>query len=622
MANLRVSELDFDDIKVNLKNFLSNYRDSNGDLVFTDYDFEGSGLSVLLDLLAYNTHYNAYLSNMLINEMFLDSAVKRESAVSIAKHLGYTPRSVRSARATINFTVNNVVGNPSTITLDRYTPFTTTINNSSFTFVNLESITISKDAGAYNFTNVEITEGIPLEFVFRVNVPGPTEKYEIPNLNLDVSTMIVTVQKSNTDLTTTTYNLADDALGIDGNSTIYFLEENPTGSFSLVFGDGILGKKLTAGNLIKVQYLISNGSSCNVSNLITQRFSTSTTISGGSIGSIITVNNSNYGSEKETITEIKFNAPKFNSSQNRAVNSSDYKVLIDSFYPALIDSVAVWGGEENIPKKYGKVMIALSPATGFVITETVKNNIATFLKQKRILSISPEFVEPEYFYINLSTNVKYNSKTLSTTSDQLKISIQNTIESYFNSNLKQFDQDFVFSKLSKLIDETDPSILGNLITLKVQKRIEPTINVTKILTNNDAIKFYIGVLPGSLESTRFAVDMDGSTYPVVLKDYPIEALPNYSGTGIIKLINPVNNSIVDASYGTIDYATGIISIPSFKVAGLYEDSTDIRIMIKPQDSFLDVTVNRNQILLLDDSTSNSLTNTNPGLAINTYGINS
>ena len=622
MANLRVSELDFDDIKVNLKNFLSNYRDSNGDLVFTDYDFEGSGLSVLLDLLAYNTHYNAYLSNMLINEMFLDSAVKRESAVSIAKHLGYTPRSVRSARATINFTVNNVVGNPSTITLDRYTPFTTTINNSSFTFVNLESITISKDAGAYNFTNVEITEGIPLEFVFRVNVPGPTEKYEIPNLNLDVSTMIVTVQKSNTDLTTITYNLADDALGIDGNSTIYFLEENPTGSFSLVFGDGILGKKLTAGNLIKVQYLISNGSSCNVSNLITQRFSTSTTISGGSIGSIITVNNSNYGSEKETITEIKFNAPKFNSSQNRAVNSSDYKVLIDSFYPALIDSVAVWGGEENIPKKYGKVMIALSPATGFVITETVKNNIATFLKQKRILSISPEFVEPEYFYINLSTNVKYNSKTLSTTSDQLKISIQNTIESYFNSNLKQFDQDFVFSKLSKLIDETDPSILGNLITLKVQKRIEPTINVTKILTNNDAIKFYIGVLPGSLESTRFAVDMDGSTYPVVLKDYPIEALPNYSGTGIIKLINPVNNSIVDASYGTIDYATGIISIPSFKVAGLYEDSTDIRIMIKPQDSFLDVTVNRNQILLLDDSTSNSLTNTNPGLAINTYGINS
>jgi len=622
MANLRVSELDFDDIKVNLKNFLSNYRDSNGDLVFTDYDFEGSGLSVLLDLLAYNTHYNAYLSNMLINEMFLDSAVKRESAVSIAKHLGYTPRSVRSARATINFTVNNVVGNPSTITLDRYTPFTTTINNSSFTFVNLESITVSKDAGAYNFTNVEITEGIPLEFVFRVNVPGPTEKYEIPNLNLDVSTMIVTVQKSNTDLTTTTYNLADDALGIDGNSTIYFLEENPTGSFSLVFGDGILGKKLTAGNLIKVQYLISNGSSCNVSNLITQRFSTSTTISGGSIGSIITVNNSNYGSEKETITEIKFNAPKFNSSQNRAVNSSDYKVLIDSFYPALIDSVAVWGGEENIPKKYGKVMIALSPATGFVITETVKNNIATFLKQKRILSISPEFVEPEYFYINLSTNVKYNSKTLSTTSDQLKISIQNTIESYFNSNLKQFDQDFVFSKLSKLIDETDPSILGNLITLKVQKRIEPTINVTKILTNNDAIKFYIGVLPGSLESTRFAVDMDGSTYPVVLKDYPIEALPNYSGTGIIKLINPVNNSIVDASYGTIDYATGIISIPSFKVAGLYEDSTDIRIMIKPQDSFLDVTVNRNQILLLDDSTSNSLTNTNPGLAINTYGINS
>jgi len=620
MANLKVSELDFDDIKQNLKTFISQYRDSNGDLVFTDYDLDGSGLSVLLDLLAYNTHYNAYLSNMLINEMFIDSAVKRSSAVSIAKHLGYTSRSVRGSRAKISFSVTSPVGTPTSLTLDRYTSFTTTINNVSRTFVNLEAKTIQRVNGQYNFTDVEIIEGVPLEFVFRVNNPGPAEKYEIPNLDVDTSTLLVTVQNSNTDVTIDTYTEADEALGIDGTSKVYFLEENPGGYYQLVFGDGILGKKLISGNLIKVQYLISRGTSTNVSGKISQIFSSSSLIGGGAITGITVTQNSSYGADKETITEIKFNAPKFRSAHNRAVNFNDYKVLIDSYNPGLIDSVAVWGGEDNIPKRYGRVMIALSPASGFVITSKVQDEITNFLKTKKVLAIAPEYVDPDYFYVNLDISVKYNYKILTMTVDELKSQVIDTVETYFNTDLKKFDKDFLYSKLSKLIDNTNQAILGNLIGLKVQKRLSPVLNASNLLTGNDSVKFYIGIMPGSLESTRFAYNDTNTIYPVVLRDIPNDTTPNYTGTGIVRLIDPTTETVVNSNYGTINYGTGEIVIPDLKVYGYYDDSSDLRIMIKPQNEYLDVTVNFNQIILLDDSTSNSANNTKAGLSVNMVAV--
>jgi len=621
MANLRVSELDFDDIKQNLKAFLSSYRDSNGDLVFSDYDFEGSGLSVLLDLLSYNTHYNAYLSNMLINEMFLDSAVKRSSAVSIAKHLGYTSRSVRGSRAKISFNVTSPTGSPTSLTLDRYTAFTTLIDGTLRTFVNLEAKTIQRVNGSYTFNNVDIVEGVPLEFVFRVRNPGPGEKYEIPNPDVDTSTMLVTVQSSNTDITTETFTLADDALGIDETSKVYFLEENPTGLYQIVFGDNILGKKLSSGNLIRVQYLISSGTITNVSGLISQSFSSSSLIGGGSISGITVIQNSSYGSEKETITEIKFNAPKFRSSQNRAVNSNDYKVLIDSYNPGLIDSVAVWGGEDNIPKKYGKVMVALSPASGLTITTEIQDEITNFLKSKRILSVNPEYVDPEYFYINLNTSVKYDYKTLTISSDDLKTQVIETIQDYFNTDLKKFDKDFIYSKLSKLIDNTNQSILGNLMTLKVQKRIKPTLNTDNILTGTNSIKFYIGVMPGSLNSTRFAFVADTNINPVVMQDLPNDYTPNYSGFGVVRLIDPTTEAVVNSNFGTINYGTGEITIPKLNVYGYYGNGSDIKIMIKPQNDFLDVTVNFNQIILLDNSDFDIETGTESGLTVNTIAVN-
>ena len=322
MANLRIAELDFDTIKSNLKDFLKNYTAEDGAPYFTDFDFEGSGLSILLDVLSYNTHYNAYLASMVINDMFLDSAVKRASAVSIAKHLGYTPISVRGARAKISFEVISPTNSPTFLTLEKFTPFTTTIDEVSLTFVNLNAVTIQPNVGNYNFTDVEIVEGTPLEYTFSVDVPGPAEKYVIPNNNLDTSTLQVIVQNSFADTTQTVYTLAEDTIGISSTDTVYFIEETPTGFFQIYFGDGVIGKKLDRNNLVIASYLISNGTIGNVSGNITQQFTCGARVGGGTVdGTITATTNSRGGLSKETIDSIKFRAPKYLASQNRAVSA-------------------------------------------------------------------------------------------------------------------------------------------------------------------------------------------------------------------------------------------------------------------------------------------------------------
>ncbi|NBO99975.1 MAG: hypothetical protein EBU90_07570, partial [Proteobacteria bacterium] len=410
MPNLRIAELDFDDIKQNLKNFLSTYRDSNNQLIFQDYDFEGSGLSVLIDLLSYNTHYNAYFANMLANEAFLDSAVKRDSAVSLAKHLGYTPLSNRSAKSLISFNVTSPTGSPQTLTLPRYTVFNSDVNGNTFSFVNIEPATIEPVSGVYRFANVEITEGAPLEYTYRVFTPGPDEKYEIPNDNIDTTTMYVTVQNSVTDTTTTVYSLVDDLADINSLANVYYLEENYTGRYQIYFGDGVLGRKLFPGNLVRIEYLVSRGSEGNIANVIAQTFTSSQSVGGGVISGITTVRNSTGGGLKDTISDVKFKAPKFLASYNRAVTSSDYKSVIEANYP-FIESVSAWGGDENVPPIYGKVFIALKPYSGYVLSSDIKEKIKRdVLSNKKVMSIIPEIIDPEYIYVSVETNVKYNTK--------------------------------------------------------------------------------------------------------------------------------------------------------------------------------------------------------------------
>lgn len=608
MANYKITELDFDDIKENLKEFLLNYRDADNNLVFADYDFEASSISILLDILAYNTHYNAYLSNMVANEMFLDSAVKRESAVSLAKQIGYNPLSFRSSKALLNFSIVPP-GNPATVTLPRYTPFTTNIDGIQYTFVNLDPVTITPEAGLYFFRNLEIVEGEPLNYTFRVDKSGPSEKYVIPNKNIDSTTIRVTVQNSFSDLNRITYTQAKDFTGINSTSQVFFLEENPSGFFEIYFGDNVLGKKLSPGNLVIVEYLISSGSVCNVSGGISQLFTLGSSIAGAELAApIIATQNSTGGDEPDTLEEIKFKAPRYRASLNRAVTAEDYKAVIEANYP-LVESVSVWGGEDNDPPVYGKVIISLKPYLGYAITSSLKDKIIKdILAERKMLTVIPEFVDPNYLHINLETTVRHNTKNSKFNSQQIQLLTKSAIENYFSLELQKFDRDFVYSKLSKAIDEVDTSIIGNISSIKLQKRITPILGASNGYLNNTSIKFANKLISGSIQSTTFFYRFQEEIRTVYFKDILTSA-----ETSTLSIYDAFSEILVLENLGTVNYNTGTIEIPIFSYEGYPENILDVRIYAKTDN--LDINATKDLILVIDDTLSNSAAKRLSGLTV-------
>lgn len=613
MANLRISELDFDTIKTNLKTYLQAQSE------FTDYDFEGSGLSVLLDILAYNTHYNAYLANMLANEMFLDSAIKRSSVVSLAKHLGYTPRSTRGSTATLDVTVNNPTGSPSTLTLDRYSSFTSSINGTSYNFLTTDPVTIQPVGGVYTFNDLRVKQGALLEFNYPVVAPGPDEKYVIPNSDVDTTTMLVTVQTSSIDTTTVTYTLCTDITGVDGEDSVYFLEENPLGNYQIYFGDDVIGKKLTAGNIVRIQYLVCVGTDSNVSGNISQSFFPSAPIGGSSDISVTTVSNSSGGAAKESISSIRFNAPRSNQARNRAVTKNDYSVLIKSQYPT-VESVAVWGGEENNPPAYGKVFISLKPFAGFTLDSTVKDTIKnTILKDRKTLTVSPEFVDPDYLFVNLVVNARYNKNQTIKSASQIGELIRAEITDYFSNNLQQFELPFYYSQLSNLLSSVDPSIVSVLIELKIQKRLNPVLNVSNSYIEDDSLQFSNKIHPGELESSRFFTLVNGTSTQVKLRDIPSSMPPDYNGTGVIGLFR-VDNNVKVTDIGTVNYATGVVTISGLTPLGYPANQYDISITAQVQEDSYDIIAAKNQIIVLDDSTRNDAAGKQSGITINVTTI--
>lgn len=605
MSDQRITELDFDAIKANLKEYLASKPE------FTDYNFEGSGLSQLLDVLAYNTHYDAYLANMLHNEAFLDSAIKRSSVVSKAKHLSYTPRSARSATATVDIVVNNPTGSPNFLTLDRYTQFNTNINGAAYTFVNPASITISPISGVYTFNAVELKEGKPYNLSFTVVNPGPDEKYELANDNIDTSTMYVSVQTSISNNTRTIFTRVDDITKVNSASNVYYLDENYRGKYEIYFGDGVLGKLLTAGNIVSVDYLITNADSANVSPTLNQSFTLSGTISGNSNVSITVLQNSTGGAQKEAINSIKFNAPRNYIAQSRAVTSEDYLSSIEANI-GNVESVAVWGGEDNDPPVYGKVFVSLKPFSGYVISNStkaaIKNNV---LKARNVVSITPEFVDPIYTWINIGVDVRYKYLQTTKSASQIAQLVNNVINNYFSTNLQKFNADFIFSKLSGLIDASDASIIGNTMIVKVQKRVEPLLNTPQSFN----LDFQTKLRPNELASTKFYVDVNGVNTPARITDFS-GMPPDYEGSGALRIINADNSAIITNNIGTINYATGIVDISNLVVAGFYDSQLDIRLTASIQEGASDINVTRNTILVVDDSTLDKLANREAGITIN------
>jgi len=610
MSNLRIAELDFDQIKNNLKTYL------NAQTEFTDYDFEGSGLSTLLDILAYNTHYNAYLANMVVNEMFLDSAVKRSSAVSIAKHIGYTPVSTRGAVANLDIVVTNPSNLPALLTMDRYTPFTSTVDGVSYTFLTTEAKTAQRVGSTYTFAGVDVTEGTLLSYSYVVSDITPAAKYVIPSEAVDTTTIKVSVQTSPTNTTTNTYTLSTDITGINGNSKIYYLEQNPQGKYQIYFGDGIIGKSLAAGNIVTIQYMVATGAAVNVSSTVSQSFTAGTTI-GGSSSIAITVNsNSTGGADVESITSIKFNAPRVNASKNRAVTAADYEALILSNY-AGAESVSVWGGEDNDPPYYGKVLISLKPYSGFTISDATKNTIKTnILKSKQGITIIPEFIDPTFFFVNITADIVYNSSITTLSSDQIKTQVNTAITEYFSVNLQKFNKEYIHSALTNSILAKNSAITSALVSLKLQRRIIPTLNTTNLFTGDTSIKYRNPLKPGSILSSYFYISVGGVSTLVKITDLPNDTPPSDSGSGVLRLVNVVNSSVVASNVGTVNYGTGVISITGITPTGIPAGVTDIRITGSIQEVNYNLTVSRSEILVQDDTTINKTGGLLAGTTVN------
>jgi hypothetical protein len=525
---LQISDLDFDTIKTNLKNFLKQQSE------FTDYDFEGSGLNILLDVLAYNTHYNAYYLNMVANEAFMDTAALRSSVVSHAKMLGYVPFSRRPSVANVNITVTVSSGEPvQYLTLpEGYGLQSNLIDNVSYLFNVLEPITVSRTGNQFIFENVPIYEGEIITTSFTYNKSSnPKSLFILPDENLYTGSLKVTVQPTVGNSSIETYTLATDVLDINSESNVYFLEEGKDQRWQIYFGDDVIGKAINDGAIVRVKYIVTNGLSADKAN----QFIPLTGIGGfGSVA--VNINSVASGSsERESIESIRYSAPLQFATQNRLVTYKDYESYIKKNYPS-IDSVSVWGSEEDLPPSYGKVIMSLKPKENYYISETEKQSIIdTVIKPKSIIAIQAEIRDPEYLYLLTNCYVKYDKRKTTDTVDQMKTKIRNAISIYRETNLNRFAGRFVLSKLQDLIDGTNPNaIIGSEVTVRAQKRFEPQLNELRTYTIDFNIPLHRGTLTNRLTSTEFdVIDFSGAVRTVTYE----ESAETYTGVESIQVIS-------------------------------------------------------------------------------------
>ena len=589
-SKLNISQLDFDQIKANLKRFLSQQN------TFNDYDFEGSGMSVLLDLLAYNTHYLSYNANILANEMFIDTADLRNSIVSLAKALGYTPNSPRSPVADLNIVVNNATG--STLTMPVGTKFSTTVDGQTYNFVTITSNTISPINNIYTFSNVKIYEGTYVTFQYTANTADLDQKFLIQSANADTTTLSVSVQNSASDTTTNTFTKATSITELDSNSKVYFLQEDEDGKFEVYFGDGVIGKKLEDGNIVILKYVVTNKTAANGATT----FTLNGNIGGFSDTTITTNSNAANGSEAETNASVKFNAPKSYSAQDRAVTVEDYKVKVQEIY-ANAKSVSAWGGEDNETPFYGRVYISIKAKSGSNLTETTKTDIVNQLKKFSIASVTPVILDPETTDILLTSNIKYNEQATTKGTETIKTDITNALTNYNDNTLNQFDGVFRYSKVIELIDDADSSILSNITTVKIRKSFTPTLSTATNYTvsfNNALYNPHSGhnsSAGGILSSTGFKVSGDATNVYFFDDD----------GQGNIRryyLANQVR-TYVDNTAGTINYSAGTLSINSVNITSVESirgsASSVIECTVTPSSN--DVVPVRNQIVNIDVTNS-------------------
>ena len=466
-TSLRIAELDFDSIKTNLKNYLRSQSE------FQDFDFEGSGMSVLIDLLAYNTHYMGYYLNMVGNESFMDTAQLRESMVSVAKLMNYVPKSSRGAETKINVTITPAPGSEDTTaqatTLDKFTRLLgADVNGVNYPFVTLYSNTAIKTNGSFNFANVNIRQGEVVTRQYEMDAQNTRRRFKIPSANVDTTTLLISVQESSTNTYTTVYNQYDDITLVQGNTAAYFIEEDTDSNYVVQFGDNVIGKSPKIGSIINITYLDNVGSVANAINA----FSFVDRISGKYSSNVVVQSISpSYGAEdKETIEQIRFRAPYHYTVQNRAVTKNDYETIITRDFP-FIDAVSCWGGEDNDPVVYGKIYLSLKPKTNFILTTLQKEQIKeNLIRSRNVMTIIPEIVDPDFEYVTMNGRITYNPSKTSLTADEILTLVKAAISDYNDAELKRFDSTFRKSKLQSYIENAERSITGSDIQVYLQKR--------------------------------------------------------------------------------------------------------------------------------------------------------
>ena len=573
MAFNQFTNLDFGDLRTQIKDYLRT--NSN----FTDFDFEGSNFSVLIDILAYNSYITAYNTNMQANEAFLDSATLRENVISHARNIGYVPRSKRASKAKISFSVDSAGFNSKTITLNAGVIALGAVQGGNYIFSIPSSITTAVDGSNIAFfDNIDIYEGSYLTKTFTVDYSQSNQRFVIPNSGVDTTTIRVSVTNS----TTETYTLYENILNVDNTSRLFLLQEIEDEKYEILFGDNILGKKPTHGSVINVSYIVTNGKSADGSANFTfsgnLKDNNSVSITSG-ISLLTTISSSQNGDDIETIDSVKYLSPRVYASQYRAVTANDYKGLIPYIY-SNVDSVSAYGGDELNPPEYGKVFISIKPRNGNYLSQIVKDDILKKLRQYSIAGIKPEIIDLKYLYVELDTTIYYNT---SFTSDAilLKNQVINTIKSYsVSSDVNSFGGRFKYSKINALIDNTNKAITSNITKVKMRRDLQAQINKFATYELCFGNKFHQKSGNYNIKSSGFKIQ--GISDTLYLTDSPID---NFKGKILFfKLTNNVP-VVVSNNAGTVNYTDGeiLLNIVNITSSSLPNDTIQIQAMPESND---------------------------------------
>lgn len=604
MANssINLSSLDFDTLKENFKNYLKSQD------VFKDYNFEGSNMNVLLDIMSYNTYLNSFYLNMVASEMFLDSAQKYDSVISHAKELNYIPRSAHASVADISFTIDTT-GITGRFTIPKGTRFIGTNSNGTFNFVTDQTTTYISSNSTYTVANLQVNEGSYFQDSFVVNYDIENQRFILSNQNLDSNSMVVSVIENN-GATNTNFNNAKTLYGLDNQSNVYFLQATQNSQYEVSFGDGYFGRKPLDASTVLVSYIVTNGTDGNGVDNMTLADDLGTINGGEASPSDITVNvSSENGANQESIDSVKFSAPRYFAAQQRAVTSDDYSSLIETQFGGQIGAVAVYGGETVEPKQYGRVIVSVKPATGTIAPNYLKRDIEKYMEDFIALPNRIVIADPDYLYTKIDTTVNYSPYETSKTASEIKSAVLTTLINYNTDFLDQFGSDLRYSKLVTAIDDTDTSIISNQTDFRIIKRISPLLNYRSSFNINVGNQLYFA---GALNTSQDHITLHGSDYAThaahstLISDrftynmsdgsgsYPFSYFED-DGNGIIDVYTLISNKLVKLeTVGTIDYTAGSFVLNNISLAA-YTNYVSIYLRTVKKDIFAD----SNKIIVID-----------------------